>query len=138
MTDETMEKGHAMRVSDCIQCRHFACKGVRHDRNVVPGIILRPEEITVFMVSEAAPPNTNDYYYAKGNPSFQEATVQAFNEAGWQVSSMKDILARGVYVTTAVKCAKTGYTIRPDTVRECSSLLERENWSSFRTSRWSC
>ena len=32
----------------------------------------------------------------------------------------------GVYLTTAVKCAKTGYGIATDTVKACSLLLERE------------
>jgi len=37
-----------------------------------------------------------------------------------------DIVNRGVYLTTAVKCGKTGYGIKTDTVRECSRLLEKE------------
>jgi uracil-DNA glycosylase len=32
----------------------------------------------------------------------------------------------GVYLTTAVKCSKTGYAIGTDTVRVCSYLLEKE------------
>ncbi len=42
------------------------------------------------------------------------------------MSSIKDIVNRGVYLTTAVKCAKTGYGIETDTIRECSLLLEKE------------
>jgi uracil-DNA glycosylase len=36
----------------------------------------------------------------------------------------------GVYLTTAVKCAKIGYGIKPSTIGECSHLLEKE-LSSF-------
>ena len=32
----------------------------------------------------------------------------------------------GVYLTTAVKCAKTGYGIKSGTIKECSLLLENE------------
>jgi uracil-DNA glycosylase len=32
----------------------------------------------------------------------------------------------GIYLTTAVKCGKTGYTIRSGTVKECSRILGEE------------
>ncbi|HEY42081.1 MAG TPA: uracil-DNA glycosylase [Dehalococcoidia bacterium] len=78
------------------------------------------------MISEAAPENPDDYYYAKGDSLFQQTTVQAFNDAGADVSSMQDILNLGVYLTTAVKCGKTGYGIKSGTIEECSNILERE------------
>jgi len=70
--------------------------------------------------------NRDDYYYAQGDPLFQKTTVQAFNDAGAKVSSTRDILDRGVYLTTAVKCAKTGYGIETGTVKQCSLLMEKE------------
>lgn len=115
-----------MRVSQCVGCRAFPCSDVKHDCYVVPSVSLKPETISIVMVSEAAPANPDDYYYAKGNPLFQQTTVQAFNDAGANVSSVKDIVDRGVYLTTAVKCGKTGYGIQADTIRECSLLLEKE------------
>ncbi|MBM3135895.1 MAG: uracil-DNA glycosylase, partial [Chloroflexi bacterium] len=78
------------------------------------------------MISEAAPADPGDYYYAPGNPLFQQTTVQAFQDAGAQVSSIADILDLGVYLTTAVKCGKTGYGIEAGTIRQCSFLLEQE------------
>jgi uracil-DNA glycosylase len=57
---------------------------------------------------------------------FQQTTVQAFNDAGAKVSSIQDILDLGVYLTTAVKCGKTGYGIKSGTIKECSLLLEQE------------
>jgi len=115
-----------VRVSQCVGCRAFPCSDVKHDCYVVPSVSLKPETISIVMVSEAAPANPDDYYYAKGNPLFQQTTVQAFNDAGANVSSVKDIVDRGVYLTTAVKCGKTGYGIQADTIRECSLLLEKE------------
>ena len=115
-----------MRVSQCVGCKAFPCSDVKHDRYVVPSVRVKPETISIVMVSEAAPENADDYYYAEGNPLFEQTTVQAFNEAGANVSSVKDIVNRGVYLTTAVKCGKTGYGIQADTIRECSLLLEKE------------
>jgi uracil-DNA glycosylase len=39
---------------------------------------------------------------------------------------MQDIIDLGVYLTTAVKCGKTGYGIETSTVKACSLLLEKE------------
>jgi len=115
-----------MRVSECIKCKGFPCKDVKHGRFIVPGTSLKPQGISIVMISEAAPESADDYYYAKGNPLFLQTTVQAFKDAGCNVSSVKDIVAQGVYLTTAVKCGKTGYGIQSDTIRECSCLLEQE------------
>jgi uracil-DNA glycosylase len=115
-----------MRVNDCVACKSFPCADVKHACHMVPGIGLKPEAISIVMISEAAPENPDDYFYAKGAPLFQETTVQAFQDAGCDVASVKDMVARGIYLTTAVKCGKTGYGIQSDTIRECSCLLEKE------------
>jgi len=92
----------------------------------MPDVAIRPSKIRIVLISEAAPPDPTDYYYAKGKPLFQETTVQAFRDAGAHVSSVRDILGRGVYLTTAVKCGKTAYGIKAATIKECSQLLENE------------
>jgi uracil-DNA glycosylase len=43
-----------------------------------------------------------------------------------KLQSVQDLLDLGVYVTTAVKCGKTGYGIATETIQVCSQLLERE------------
>ncbi|HEY90938.1 MAG TPA: uracil-DNA glycosylase [Dehalococcoidia bacterium] len=78
------------------------------------------------MISEAAPASPADYYYANGSPLFQQTTVQAFRDAGADVASIREILDMGVYLTTAVKCGKTGYGIKTKTIEECSRILEKE------------
>jgi hypothetical protein len=115
-----------MNVSQCIGCSEFPCADVRHECYVVPDIDLQPDAVSLVMISEAAPPDAGDYYYADGEPLFAQTTVQAFQDGGAQVSSMQDILDMGVYLTTAVKCGKTGYAIKAATIRECSLLLEQE------------
>jgi len=93
---------------------------------MVPDIEVKPAKVRAVMISEAAPENPADYYYAKGNPLFQQTTVQAFSDAGADVTSIQDILDMGVYLTTAVKCGKTGYGIKASTIEECSKILEKE------------
>ncbi len=52
--------------------------------------------------------------------------MQAFQDAGADVSSIRDIVKLGVYLTTAVKCGKTGYGIETGAIKECSLLLQQE------------
>jgi len=115
-----------MRVNMCLKCEAFPCPDVRHDCFIVPTIDIKPENISIVMISEAAPADLKDYYYAKGNALFGQTTVQAFNDADAKVSSIKDILNLRVYLTTAVKCGKTGYGIKAGSIQECSHLLEKE------------
>lgn len=115
-----------MRISQFVECKEFPCDDVIHERYIIPNLEVKPDAISIVMISEAAPANPDDYYYARGNPLFQQTTVQAFNDAGAKVSSMQDILDLGVYLTTAVKCGKTRYGIKASTIKECSLLLEKE------------
>lgn len=115
-----------MRASEWVSCKSFPCADVNHASYQIPAIELKPEDVTVLLISEAAPPDPADYYYAPGSPLFQQTTVQAFNEAGLPVTSIQDILKLGVYLTTAVKCGKTDYGIETSTIAECSSILEQE------------
>jgi uracil-DNA glycosylase len=115
-----------MRVSDCVACDEFPCVDVNHDCHLVPDIAIDPKKVRIVIVSEATPPDATDYYYAAGQPLFQETTVQAFRDAGASVSSVRDIVKSGVYLTTAVKCGKTEYGIKAGTIKECSKLLEEE------------
>jgi len=115
-----------MKISNCIGCNEFPCQDVDHDCHVAPEVNLEPDDIRMVMISEAAPEDASEYYYAKGKPLFAETTVQAFRDAGAEVSSVGDLLESGVYLTTAVKCGKIGYGIKAATIKECSSILERE------------
>ena len=115
-----------MRVSDSVRCERFPCTDVKHECYAVSEIDVEPETVSIVMVSEAAPENRADYYYAGGESLFEQTTVQAFRDAGADVSSIRDILGLGVYLTTAVKCGKTGYGIKTATTQNCSLLLDRE------------
>jgi len=116
-----------MRPSEFVRCADFPCSDVNKNRYLVPHIKIEPKKIRAIMISEAPPQDASDYFYAKNNPFYVQTTVQAFNDAGFEVSSMEDVLGLGVYITTAIKCAKTAYSIAPETIENCSvRILEKE------------
>ena len=115
-----------MRVNKHVACNGFPCLDVSHEGYLVPAVDLDPARVSMLMISEAAPPDPADYYYASGEPLFAQTTVQAFQDAGASVASIQDILDLGVYLTPAVKCAKTAYGIKAATIKQCSLLLEQE------------
>jgi hypothetical protein len=115
-----------MKTSDYIQCSHFPCEEVNHQAYIIPDININPVKIRLLLISESAPADLKDYYYAKNNPLFQQTTLLAFQDAGADVSSFQELLNLGVYLTTAVKCGKIGYGIKASPIKECSKLLEAE------------
>jgi hypothetical protein len=115
-----------LKTRDFIGCKHFPCLDVRYEGYVVPEVEINQQGISILMISEAAPAERKDYYYAGGESAFERTTLEAFKEAGAEVSSFKELIASGVYLTSAVKCAKIGYGIKAGTIKECSLILEEE------------
>ncbi len=115
-----------MKSSDRIVCEDFPCQDTRRASYAIPGIEIDPERISIMLISEAAPENPADNYYAGAEALFARTTLLAFQDAGAKVKSMQDVLDMGIYLTTAVKCGKTGYGLATDTICNCSYLLERE------------
>jgi len=115
-----------MRPNRTIRCADFPCRDVDRKAYSIPGVAIDASSVSLILISEAAAPNPADNYYARGRPLFQQTTVQAFQDAGADVESIRDVLDLGVYLTTAVKCGKKSYGIKPTTIDECSRLLERE------------
>ena len=115
------------RPNESLKCHDFPCSDIKKDRHRIPGIDIKTENINTIMISEAPPENEDDYFYSQGNPFYMRTTVQAFNDAGFAAKNMTDVLRLGVYVTTAIKCSKTSYSISQETIGNCSSyIMERE------------
>ncbi|KYK35973.1 MAG: uracil-DNA glycosylase [Theionarchaea archaeon DG-70-1] len=115
-----------MNVSNHVTCTDFPCTDIVTNRYTIPSIEVDPAKVEILMISEAPPQNADDYFYASDDPFYLQTTLQAFDQAGAPVSSIEDILNLGIYVTTAVKCGKTGYSISSKTIKNCSKLLEKE------------
>jgi hypothetical protein len=115
-----------MLVSDHIICQDFPCEDLVHERFTVSPLEIDAQSIRCVMVSESPAPDPATDFYAPGEPFFMETTLQAFANAGFLVTSMDDILEMGVYITTAVKCAKIEYAVPTTAIKTCSRLLETE------------
>lgn len=115
-----------MKISEQIKCPDFPCADTDRNAYALPDKDVDTENIKIVMITEAPPNDLSDYFYADGNPSYLQTTLQAFRDAGAEVNSMQDILDTGVYITTAIKCGKAGYAISSDTMNNCQRLLEKE------------
>jgi hypothetical protein len=76
-----------MKINQKLNCASFPYADVRHECHRIPDIAVQPGKVSILMISEAAPADPSDYYYAKGDPLFGRTTVQAFRDAGADVSS---------------------------------------------------
>jgi len=115
-----------MRPNATVKCVNFPCTDTSRSSYLVPALEIDPARISILLISEAAPVKPQDYYYARADALFAQTTLLAFQDAGAKVGSIDDILNLGVYLTTAVKCGKTGYGIATQTIENCSRLLEKE------------
>ena len=97
-----------------------------HECYNIPAVDLQPDAVRILLISEAVPQDRQDDYYAGSGSLFERTTLQAFADAGYSVNSIAELLGEGIYFTSAVKCAKTGYEVQTQTIRLCSHLLEKE------------
>jgi len=115
-----------MNTNSVVRCEDFPCTDTRRASHLIPDVDIDPAKVSILLISEAAPEDPADAYYAGPEALFAQTTLLAFQDAGAKVESIQDILKMGVYLTTAVKCSKTGYGIATDTIQHCSHLLEKE------------
>jgi uracil-DNA glycosylase len=115
-----------MKITELIKCVDFPCTDTDKNSYIIPSVDIDAEKVKILMITEAPPNDKADYYYSEGNPFYLQTTLQAFRDAGAVVSTMRDLLDLGVYITTAIKCGKKKYAISPGTVNNCAVLLEKE------------
>lgn len=115
-----------MLAGDLNRCIDFPCTDVRHAGNVRPDLPARRWNIRVVMISAAPPYRGGPRPLHYSDPAVRNEILAAFRHAGYDVDTIDDIHALGVYCTTAVKCPKLGYGLRTDTISNCSRLLEAE------------
>lgn len=115
-----------MLAGDVNHCIDFPCTDVRHAGNVRPELPARRDHIRVMMIAAAPPADRTESARPGGDPLVRQETLDAFQAAGYDVVTVDDIRSLGVYVTTAVKCPKLGFGLKPETVAHCSHMLETE------------
>jgi uracil-DNA glycosylase len=92
-----------------------------------PDCELNPANIKVIMISEVPPKNPDDGFYSTAaDPDYMKSTLGLFAAGGVQVRNIREILGMGIYITTAVKSPKTGYTVDPIVLQAHLPLLEAE------------
>lgn len=102
-------------------------KHIQAENLLLSDIGLDTESIKVIMINEAVPKKPDDWFYSKtDNPNYMTTTLSLFRNAGVAVNRIEDIINLGIYITTAVKSPKTGYTVDTDTIKSQLPLLEAE------------
>ena len=92
-----------------------------------PDCELDPVKIKVIMISEVPPQYPeNGFYSAAPDSDYMRSALGLFDSAGVPVRSIRDILDMGIYITTAVKSPKTGYTVDSDVIKAHLKFLEAE------------
>jgi uracil-DNA glycosylase len=115
-----------MRAREIVRCEGFPCQEMDCSAYSVPGVELDAESVRMVLIAEAPPVDVGQGLYAGPGALHAETTLEAFRDAGVDVATIDDLLSMGVYLTTAVKCAKRGYQITAGPIRTCSHLLEQE------------
>src|SRR5512135_2762716 len=78
-----------MNPKTCVACINFPCQDVKHSSYIVPDIELDTEKVSIMMISEAAPQEPGDHYYAGPQALFALTTLQVFEEAGVKANSIQ-------------------------------------------------
>jgi hypothetical protein len=71
-----------MRRWDLVGCGSVPCTDVRHQSYCVPSLDVRPADVSVVLVSEAAAADPADGCCAGPGSLFERTTVEAFRTAG--------------------------------------------------------
>lgn len=86
-----------------------------------------PLNVSMVLVAEGLPEEMADYFYGDNlNSLYIVNTLEAFRRAGAQVEDMEDLLARGIYLTVAVRDVRRDPTFPAKTIKEHSQVLEEE------------
>lgn len=85
-----------------------------------------PLTIKTIMINEVVPSDPHQDFYGQPDADYMKTTIPLFQKAGYNVSSIEDILKLGIYMTNAVKTPKTEYTITRDTIEQNIPYLEKE------------
>jgi hypothetical protein len=100
--------------------------GISTENMLLPDIDLNPDDIKAIMINEAPPQDPSDWFYGKPGSADMESARALFHNAGVPVNSIDDILKMGIYITTAVKSSKTGYSVDTEIIKAQLPLLEAE------------
>lgn len=108
----------------------YPCTGVQKSM-IFPRPDLDPRNIRVVMVSECPPAKKLDFFYESCSGAFFQTTRMAFRDAGAAIETYEDLTRMGIYLTTAIKCNKTGYLVSAKTIKECALRFLKPELEQF-------
>ncbi len=108
----------------------YPCTDVRK-RMIFPQPDLDPRNIRIVMISECPPANRSDYFYESSSGAFFQTTRTAFRDAGAAIETYEDLTGMGIYLTTAIKCGKSGYLVSAKTIKECALRFLKPELEQF-------
>ena len=85
-----------------------------------------PASIRAVLINEVVPADPAQDFYGSSGEEYLSTTIPLFQQAGLPISSIREILDLGVYITNAVKTPKTAYAIEKSAIEESLPWLEAE------------
>ena len=85
-----------------------------------------PASIRAVLINEVVPADPAQDFYGSSGEDYLSTTIPLFQQAGLPISSIREILDLGVYITNAVKTPKTAYAIEKSAIEESLPWLEAE------------
>ena len=82
--------------------------------------------IKAIMINEVVPSDPLQDFYGTPDAAYLKTTIPLLQGAGMEVTSMQDILQKGIYITNAVKTPKTDYTVDKSSIENSLPYLEAE------------
>jgi hypothetical protein len=92
----------------------------------LPDVRVDPARIRCIMINEAPPQDAREGFYAGGEGRDMRTVRALFQAAGVEIADHEELLARGIYLTCAVKRAKTEYAVPAKWIDAHLPLLECE------------
>ncbi len=89
-------------------------------------IDIDPLTIKAIMINEVVPADLLQDFYGAPDADYLKTTIPLLQGAGAKVTSIQDILQKGIYITNAVKTPKADYVIDKRSIENSLPYLEAE------------
>lgn len=89
-------------------------------------IEIDPPTIKAIIINEVVPSDPIQDFYGAADADYLKTTIPLFQMAGAKVTSIQDILQKGIYITNAVKTPKSEYNIDKGSIENSLPYLEAE------------
>ena len=89
-------------------------------------IDIDPLTIKAIMINEVVPADPLQDFYGAPDADYLKTTIPLLQGAGAKITSIQDILQKGIYITNAVKTPKADYVIDKRSIENSLPYLEAE------------